>query len=126
MMSAFEVRPPDHTLLLLLIMRQTKLKQLIIRTIALTSSSRAIASIRTSSGRPHTTVLTASSFDTLFTLTPSMLPNQSAAAMRLALGETEHRSEETAEPAEGSVLQALIAQRSGFQTNTAGGKSLLA
>ncbi|KAI0285854.1 transcriptional regulator of RNA polII, SAGA, subunit-domain-containing protein [Russula aff. rugulosa BPL654] len=38
--------------------------------------------------------LSASAFDTLFTISPSVLPNRSAAASRLALGENESREDQ--------------------------------
>lgn len=54
----------------------------------MTSTSHAITSIKTSA--KHTTShLTADSFNTLFTISPAVLPNKSAAAMRLQLGENE-------------------------------------
>lgn len=40
------------------------------------------------------TVLSVASFDTLFTLSPGVLPNRSAAAMRLALGDNDSIDEE--------------------------------
>ncbi|KAF8892095.1 transcriptional regulator of RNA polII, SAGA, subunit-domain-containing protein [Infundibulicybe gibba] len=67
---------------------EAKLKQLITHAITLTSTSHAISSINPSSSSQHTTkVLTPSSFQSLFTVAPSVLPNRSATAMRLALGE---------------------------------------
>ncbi|KAJ3567351.1 hypothetical protein NP233_g6420 [Leucocoprinus birnbaumii] len=76
---------------------QAKLKQLITRALTLTSSSHAISSITPSSTSQalHTShthhhhpqrapVLTPASFQTLFAISPSDLPNKSAAAMRLA------------------------------------------
>lgn len=72
---------------------QAKLKQLIISTLALTSTSHAITSIKTST--KHTGGhLSASSFNTLFTISPASLPNGSAAAMRLALGENDTYDDE--------------------------------
>jgi hypothetical protein len=69
---------------------QVKLKQLITHALTLTSDSLAISSI-TSSAASTTThaqkVLTTDAFETLFTLGPADLPNKSAAAMRLALGD---------------------------------------
>ena len=72
---------------------QAKLKQLITQALSLTSSSHAITSIKTSY-KPSTSHLTASSFDTLFTISPAVLPNKSAAAMRLALGENDAEEDE--------------------------------
>jgi hypothetical protein len=75
---------------------QAKLKQLITRALTLTSSSHAISSITPSStSGPQVSpthhhhpqrapVLTSASFQTLFTISPSDVPNKSAAAMRLA------------------------------------------
>ena len=60
---------------------------MITHVLSLTSSSHAISSIQTVSKPSTTYPLSASSFDTLFTIAPSVLPNKSAAAMRLALGE---------------------------------------
>ena len=74
--------------------QQAKLKQLITRSISLTSTSHAITSINPSAPRTQNRVLTASSFDSLFTLSPAVLPNQSAAAMRLAIGENEAMDDE--------------------------------
>lgn len=58
----------------------------------MTSTSHAITSIQLSGSgasarRAHAQPLTTSSFDTLFTLRPAVLPTQSAAAMRLSLGD---------------------------------------
>ncbi|KAF5361764.1 hypothetical protein D9756_002516 [Leucocoprinus leucothites] len=76
---------------------QAKLKQLITRALTLTSSSHAITSITPSSASQalHTSqthhhqpqrapVLTPTSFQTLFAISPADLPNKSATAMRLA------------------------------------------
>lgn len=68
---------------------QAKLKQLITHALSLTSTSHAIASINPSAPHSHNRVLTASSFDTLFTLSPAVLPNKSAVAMRLAIGDND-------------------------------------
>ena len=56
---------------------------------SLTSTSHAITSIRAAEPHSHSYVLPASSFDSLFTVSPAVLPNKSAAAMRLAIGENE-------------------------------------
>lgn len=93
MMLAFEVSVPASNPTLLK-WQQAKLKQLITRSISLTSTSHAITSINPSAPRTQNRVLTASSFDSLFTLSPAVLPNQSAAAMRLAIGENEAMDDE--------------------------------
>lgn len=69
------------------------MKQLITQALVLTTSSHAVTSIRPSA--PHSTgpLLTVSAFDTLFTMAPAALPNRSATAMRLALGENELRND---------------------------------
>ena len=66
-----------------------KLKQLITHALTLTSSSLAIDSINPSAPHSRTNVLTLSDFDTLFTVAPAALPNRSAVAMRLALGDND-------------------------------------
>ncbi|KAG6919533.1 hypothetical protein DXG01_005123 [Tephrocybe rancida] len=72
---------------------EAKLKQLITHALTLTSTSHAISSISpsTSSNPIHRPppVLSTSAFQTLFTIAPADLPNKSATAMRLALGETD-------------------------------------
>ncbi|KAG5643103.1 hypothetical protein DXG03_001567 [Asterophora parasitica] len=72
---------------------EAKLKQLITHALTLTSASNAISSISpsTSAQNHHrpAPVLSPSAFQTLFTLAPADLPNRSATAMRLALGETD-------------------------------------
>ena len=89
LMLAFEVREnqPRHSPLF--ISPQAKLKQLITQALSLTSTSHAITSIRTAEPHSHSYVLPASSFDSLFTVSPAVLPNKSAAAMRLAIGEND-------------------------------------
>ena len=64
---------------------QAKLKQLISQALALTSTSNAITSIRlTDASSQYTTrVHTMSSFETLLTVRPAVLPYQLAAAMQL-------------------------------------------
>ncbi|KAF9221355.1 hypothetical protein BS17DRAFT_711643 [Gyrodon lividus] len=79
---------------LMMVAFEAKLKQLITHALSLTSTSHAIASINPSVPRSNNRVLTASSFDSLFTLSPAVLPNQSAAAMRLAVGENEVMDDE--------------------------------
>jgi len=71
---------------------EAKLKQLITHAITLTSTSHTIMSITPSSSSPRhphqphkAPILTMSSFQTLFTLSPADLPYKSATAMRLAL-----------------------------------------
>ena len=63
------------------------MKQLISQAISLASFSNAITSIQMSEQHSRIQPLSASAFDALFTLRPAVLPNRSAAAMRLALGE---------------------------------------
>jgi len=75
---------------------EAKLKQLLTHALTLTSTSLTISSITaapgTSSSHAHThPLLTTSSFDTLFTISPTDLPNKSAAAMRLAVMGDEDR-----------------------------------
>ncbi|KAH7909077.1 transcriptional regulator of RNA polII, SAGA, subunit-domain-containing protein [Hygrophoropsis aurantiaca] len=79
---------------LLMLALEAKLKQLITHALTLTSTSHAITSITPSVPHSHNRVLTASSFDTLFTLSPAVLPNKSAAAMRLAVGDNESMDDE--------------------------------
>ncbi|CCM02442.1 uncharacterized protein FIBRA_04541 [Fibroporia radiculosa] len=74
---------------LMMLAFEAKLKQLISQALALTSTSHAITSIRTSSRTSNNYILSASSFDALFTLSPAVLPNKSAAAMRMALGDND-------------------------------------
>ncbi|KAJ7460966.1 transcriptional regulator of RNA polII, SAGA, subunit-domain-containing protein [Mycena galericulata] len=66
---------------------EAMLKQLLTHALTLTASSQTISSItpstsRSSHSRTHP-VLTTSSFNTLFTVSPADLPNKSAAALRL-------------------------------------------
>ncbi|KIK91526.1 hypothetical protein PAXRUDRAFT_830776 [Paxillus rubicundulus Ve08.2h10] len=79
---------------LMMLAFEAKLKQLITHALSLTSTSHAIASINPSAPHSNNRILTASSFDSLFTLSPAVLPNQSAAAMRLAVGENETMDDE--------------------------------
>ncbi|KAL7280759.1 hypothetical protein ACG7TL_005703 [Trametes sanguinea] len=76
------------------ILVQAKLKQLITQALSLTSTSHAITSIRATEPHSHSYVLPASSFDSLFTVSPAVLPNKSAAAMRLAIGDNEPAEED--------------------------------
>lgn len=75
---------------------ETKLKQLIKQALSLTSTSYAIASINPSAPRSNNRVLTASSFETLFTVSPAVLPNKSAAAMKLEIGDNDMDDEDIA------------------------------
>lgn len=75
---------------------ETKLKQLIKQALSLTSTSYAIASINPSAPRSNNRVLTASSFETLFTISPAVLPNKSAAALKLEIGENDMDDEDIA------------------------------
>ncbi|KAH7890734.1 transcriptional regulator of RNA polII, SAGA, subunit-domain-containing protein [Phlebopus sp. FC_14] len=79
---------------LMMLAFEAKLKQLITHALSLTSTSHAIASINPSAPRSNNRILTASSLDTLFTLSPAVLPNKSAAAMRLAVGDNEAMDDE--------------------------------
>ncbi|KAI0675529.1 transcriptional regulator of RNA polII, SAGA, subunit-domain-containing protein [Trametes maxima] len=74
---------------LMMLAFEAKLKQLITQALSLTSTSHAITSIRAAEPHSHSYVLPASSFDSLFTVSPAVLPNKSAAAMRLAVGEND-------------------------------------
>ncbi|KAG1751663.1 transcriptional regulator of RNA polII, SAGA, subunit-domain-containing protein [Suillus occidentalis] len=86
--------PPRAVASLLMLAFEAKLKQLITHALSLTSTSHAIASITPSTRHSHSRVLTASSFDTLFTISPAVLPNKSAAAMRLAIGDNDIMDDE--------------------------------
>jgi len=74
---------------LILLATQAHLKQLITQAIALSSSSNSITSITTSQTNslthPKATHLRLSTFSTLLTLSPALLPHDSAAARRLAM-----------------------------------------
>ncbi|EJD48306.1 hypothetical protein AURDEDRAFT_86147 [Auricularia subglabra TFB-10046 SS5] len=70
---------------------EAMLKNLVTHALVQTSSSRAISSIRPVV--PPSTSLGVSAFDTVLTITPSVLPNQSAAAVRLAQGEPDYTDE---------------------------------
>ncbi|KAF9820596.1 hypothetical protein IEO21_01299 [Rhodonia placenta] len=95
---------------------QAKLKQIISQALSLTSTSHAITSIKTSTRISNNHVLSTSAFDTLFTVSPSVLPNKSAAAMRLALGDNECEEEPSLkdrdEHIERHQLLALLSERS--------------
>ncbi|KAI0272478.1 transcriptional regulator of RNA polII, SAGA, subunit-domain-containing protein [Gloeopeniophorella convolvens] len=73
---------------------EAKLKSLIMQALAMTTASHAISSIHPSAPHSSGHRLSASAFDTLFTISPSALPNRSAAAMRLTLGENESREDQ--------------------------------
>ena len=73
---------------------QAKLKSLIMQAIAMTTTSHAISSIHPSAPHSSGHRLSASAFDTLFTISPSVLPDRSAAASRLALGENDSREDQ--------------------------------
>jgi hypothetical protein len=90
------VNPPARTVSsLLLLATQAHLKQLVTQAIALSSSSHSITSITPSSHSRPTTHLRLSTFSTLLTLSPSLLPYDSAAAKKLALKESNcHRNED--------------------------------
>jgi len=80
---------------LLMLAYEAKLKQLISQALSLTSTSQTIASIQLSSNSSQhsSRVLSTSSFETLFTVRPAVLPNQSAVVNRLmAEGSGENRS----------------------------------
>lgn len=95
---------------------EAKLKQIISQALSLTSTSHAITSIKTSTRISNNHVLSTSAFDTLFTVSPSVLPNKSAAAMRLALGDNECEEETSLkdrdEHIERHQLLALLSERS--------------
>ncbi|KAI0026974.1 transcriptional regulator of RNA polII, SAGA, subunit-domain-containing protein [Vararia minispora EC-137] len=99
---------------------EAKLKQLVTEALSLTSASHAITSIKPS--MPHTSrnTLTTSAFDTLFTVAPAVLPNSSAAAVRLTSGDLDRdgddlvATDETREPDDPQwQLLALLKERSG-------------
>ncbi|TFK94187.1 hypothetical protein K466DRAFT_536690 [Polyporus arcularius HHB13444] len=81
--------PSREVASLLMLAFEAKLKQLITQALSLTSASHAITSIQPTETHSHSYVLPASAFDSLFTVSPAVLPNKSAAAMRLAVGENE-------------------------------------
>ncbi|KAK0238738.1 transcriptional regulator of RNA polII, SAGA, subunit-domain-containing protein [Armillaria nabsnona] len=82
---------------------EVKLKQLITHALTLTDKSLAISSISTASAPSSSShrsqkqkVLSTSAFDTLFAMAPAVLPNGSAAAMHLAIGDREDDEEDIA------------------------------
>ena len=86
--------------------------------LAMTTTSHAMTSIHPSAPHSLGHCLSASAFDTLFTVSPAVLPNRSATAMRLALGENECRedqilSNENREPSDPRwQMLALLRERS--------------
>ncbi|KAJ3731782.1 transcriptional regulator of RNA polII, SAGA, subunit-domain-containing protein [Lentinula guzmanii] len=70
---------------------EVKLKQLITHALTLTTQSLAISSVSTGKASQPSThqqnILTTAALEALFTIAPADLPNKSAAAMRLALGD---------------------------------------
>jgi hypothetical protein len=86
--------------------------------LAMTATSHAISSIHPSAPHSSGHQLSASAFDTLFTVSPAVLPNRSATAMRLTLGENESRedqilSNENREPSDARwQMLALLRERS--------------
>ena len=79
-----------HTLTI----HKTKIKQMIMQAITLTTTSQAITSITPSTTSHRRNVLTASAFDSLFTIYPAVLPYKSAAALRFALGDADSADED--------------------------------
>jgi hypothetical protein len=73
---------------------QAKLKSLIMQALAMTTTSHSVSSIHPSAPHSSGHRLSASTFDTLFTISPSVLPNRSAAATRLTLGENDTREDQ--------------------------------
>ena len=86
--------------------------------IAMTTTSHALTTILPSTPHSSGHRLPASAFDTLFTISPSVFPNRSAAATRLTLGENESRedqilSNEDREPSDPRwQMLALLRERS--------------
>jgi hypothetical protein len=76
---------------------EVKLKQLITHALTLTTQSLAITSVSTaksSSLHHQPKLLSTAAFETLFTMSPADLPNKSAAAIKLALGDRDDEDEE--------------------------------
>ncbi|KIJ55245.1 hypothetical protein M422DRAFT_41256 [Sphaerobolus stellatus SS14] len=86
--------PPNKAVSqLVLLALEAKLKHLVANAISLTSTSRTVSSIQigpSSSSSVIGRTLSGSSFDTLFTVAPAVLPYSSAAALRLSLGENDY------------------------------------
>ncbi|KAH9072111.1 transcriptional regulator of RNA polII, SAGA, subunit-domain-containing protein [Lactarius deliciosus] len=97
---------------------EAKLKSLIMQALAMTTASHSTSSIHPSAPHSSGHQLSASAFDTLFTISPSVLPNRSATATRLALGENESREDhiianENREPSDPRwQMLALLRERS--------------
>ncbi|KAH9975930.1 transcriptional regulator of RNA polII, SAGA, subunit-domain-containing protein [Lactifluus volemus] len=110
--------PSKHVATLMSLAFEAKLKSLIMQALAMTATSHAISSIHPSAPHSSGHQLSASAFDTLFTVSPAVLPNRSATAMRLALGENESRedqilSNENREPSDARwQMLALLRERS--------------
>ncbi|KLO11612.1 hypothetical protein SCHPADRAFT_921686 [Schizopora paradoxa] len=88
--------PPSKAVTsLLMLAYEAKLKQLISQALALTSTSQTITSIQLSSpsSQNSSRILSTASFETLFTVRPAVLPNQSASVTKLiSEGSGENRS----------------------------------
>ncbi|KZT27821.1 hypothetical protein NEOLEDRAFT_63760 [Neolentinus lepideus HHB14362 ss-1] len=82
-------QPSKMVASLMMLAFEAKLKQLITQALSLTSTSHAVTSIAPAQPRTHSSILTASAFDSLFTISPFVLPNRSAAAMKLAAGDND-------------------------------------
>ncbi|KAF9790688.1 transcriptional regulator of RNA polII, SAGA, subunit-domain-containing protein [Thelephora terrestris] len=81
--------PSKQAASLMMLAFETKIKQMIMQAITLTTTSQAITSIAPSTTSHRSHVLTASAFDSLFTICPAVLPYKSAAALRFALGDSD-------------------------------------
>ncbi|EIM86736.1 uncharacterized protein STEHIDRAFT_139515 [Stereum hirsutum FP-91666 SS1] len=81
--------PTKNVSSLLIVAFEAKLKQLITQAITLTTTSHSVTSIHPSG--PHSTGprLSATSIDTLFTVSPAVLANPSAAIRKLSSGDPE-------------------------------------
>ncbi|KAJ3755189.1 transcriptional regulator of RNA polII, SAGA, subunit-domain-containing protein [Lentinula raphanica] len=114
-----------------LIIFQVKLKQLITHALTLTTQSLAISSVsmsKSSQSSPHQQkILSTAALEALFTIAPADLPNKSAAAMKLAIGERDDddddsipflKKREANDPAR--QLAALLAQRSAVRETLMG------
>ncbi|KAH9995367.1 transcriptional regulator of RNA polII, SAGA, subunit-domain-containing protein [Russula compacta] len=86
--------PSKNVASLMSLAYEAKLKSLIMQALAMTTASHAMSSIQPSAPHSSGHRLSASAFDTLFTISPAVLPNRSAAATRLALGENESREDQ--------------------------------
>ncbi|KAJ4473760.1 transcriptional regulator of RNA polII, SAGA, subunit-domain-containing protein [Lentinula aciculospora] len=103
---------------------EVKLKQLITHALTLTTQSLAISSVSTansSQSSPHQQkILSTAALEALFTMSPADLPNNSAAAMRSALGDRDEEDEDDGIPILKNrevnnpkwQITALLAQRS--------------